>query len=94
MSAVLNSLDAWTTDQLLAEVLRRGAENDPAMQFMHGGKNNGGAPSAVLDERLIQSIRALAALMAVSLTSTRLPISAVSSEGDEAHEEAWQRFFL
>lgn len=29
-------LDVWTTEQLLAEVLRRAAEDAPALRRMHG----------------------------------------------------------
>jgi hypothetical protein len=34
--AVASSLDAWTTDELLAEVLTRSAGDAPALRHMHG----------------------------------------------------------
>ncbi len=94
MTTAVNTLDARTTEQLLAKVLGRSAENDPALRIVRGGTNDGNAPSAVLDDDLIQLVRLLAALMAVNLASTRLPISAVRSEDNQTHEEDWQRFFL
>ncbi len=35
-TAAVNSLDAWTTDELLAEVLNRGVDDAPALRLMHG----------------------------------------------------------
>ncbi len=35
-TTVANSLDAWTTDELLTEVLTRGAADAPALRLMQG----------------------------------------------------------
>ncbi len=35
-TTAVNSLDAWTADELLTEVLNRGVDDAPALRLMHG----------------------------------------------------------
>ena len=35
MDGLLNSMDRWTTDELLAEVLNRNAADRPALRLLH-----------------------------------------------------------
>jgi len=88
-----NRLDAWTTDQLFAEVLKRCAGDAPAVRLAQARTEIEGTPFAVVDEHLPQLHRALAALTADSENRPEATDAAPAVELDE-DEEVWQGFFL
>jgi hypothetical protein len=45
MRTVVKNLDAWTTGQLLAEVLTRSAGDAPALRLLQGMAEIGGGPA-------------------------------------------------
>ena len=88
-----DGLDAWSTDQLFAEVLKRCAGDAPAVRLAQAGTEIKGTPFAVLHEHLPQLHRALAALTADSENRAEATDAATPVEQGE-DEEVWQGFFL
>ena len=51
MRSAVETLDRWTTGQLLAEVLKRSAGDAPALRLLQGMRETGGPPLATIDEQ-------------------------------------------